>query len=101
MRKQTVERSTELDREIDRLERGDAWDDTDQVVELRVKRPLDAVVPVRLPSERWEALRQVAQELGVGPSTLARMWLLERLREQHKTSVAAETRTRYRTEKRR
>ena len=58
----------------------DAWDAGDEVVQLDVKEPLDKVIPVRLSSEKWEALRREARELGVGPSTLARMWLLEKLR---------------------
>lgn len=73
----------EMEREVERIDRGgSAWKDTDEVVETRVKRPLDAVVPVRLSSETWEALRREARELGVGPSTLVRMWILERLRER-------------------
>ena len=71
---------TDIDREIARLEAGDTWRDDDEVVELEVKRPLDMVIPVRLTSDTWEALRREAVELGVGPTTLARMWLLEKLR---------------------
>jgi hypothetical protein len=70
----------DLDREIAKLEAGDTWRDDDEVVELEVKRPLDMVVPVRLSSETWEELRQEARELGVGPTTLSRMWILEKLR---------------------
>lgn len=66
---------------VQRLEEGEAWEDDDQVVHLEVKRPLDKVVPVRLPSDKWEALRREAKELGIGPTTLARMWILERLRQ--------------------
>ncbi|HXE73006.1 MAG TPA: hypothetical protein VNO81_10130 [Candidatus Nitrosotenuis sp.] len=57
------------------------WEQTDEVVEVEVRRPLDKVIPVRLASDKWEALRREAQELGVGPTTLARMWILEKLRE--------------------
>ena len=42
---------------------------------------LDKVIPVRLSSDKWEQIRKEAIELGVGPSTLARMWILERLRQ--------------------
>ncbi len=67
--------------EIERIERGrEAWDETDQVVDVVVKRPLDTVVPVRLNAGTYAQLRRVARERGVGPSTLIRMWLLERLR---------------------
>jgi hypothetical protein len=72
----------EVDREVSRIEKGDAWDEADEVVEIEVKRPLDKVVPVRLSSDKWEELRREAREVGVGPTTLARMWLLERLRER-------------------
>ena len=71
----------DIDREVQKLEEGEAWEETDEVVELEVKRPLDKVIPVRLPSEKWEELRREARELGVGPTTLARMWILEKLRQ--------------------
>ena len=71
----------DIEREVQKIEEGEAWDDTDQVVEIEVKRPLDKVIPVRLPTEKWEELRREARELGVGPTTLARMWILERLRQ--------------------
>ncbi len=64
-----------------RSSQGHAWEETDEVVALEVKRPLDKVIPVRLPAAKWEDLRREARELGVGPTTLARMWLLARLRQ--------------------
>ena len=78
----------DLEREIARLEAGDTWREDDEVVELEVKWPLDHVVPVRLSEEVWKALRKEAAEVGVGPTTLARMWLLEKLR-----SLRAERKT--------
>ena len=70
----------EMERRIKEIEEGDAWRDDDEVVELEVKRPLDKVIPVRLASREWEALHREARELGVGPTTLSRMWILEKLR---------------------
>jgi hypothetical protein len=70
----------ETERRIKEIEEGDAWDDADEVVEVEVKRPLDKVVPVRLPSAKWEKLRREARELGIGPTTMARMWILDRMR---------------------
>ncbi len=70
----------DMERNVKRLEEGEAWEETDEVVAVEVKRPMDKVIPVRMPSEQWEELRREARELGVGPSTLARMWILERLR---------------------
>jgi hypothetical protein len=72
---------SEIEQEIERIEAGNAWDESDEVVELEVKRPLDKVIPVRLPSAKWEELRREARELGIGPTTLARMWILEKLRQ--------------------
>ena len=70
---------SDIEREVQRLEEGEAWEETDDVADVEVKRPLDKVVPVRLPSDEWEELRREARELGVGPTALARIWLLERL----------------------
>ena len=69
------------EREIARIDAGgDAWLEDDEVIELEVKQPLDKVIPVRLASAHWDALYREAQELGIGPTTLARMWILEKLR---------------------
>lgn len=77
----------DVHKEIERIEKGDAWDESDEVVQIEVKKPLDKVIPVRLPSEKWEALRKEATELGIGPTTLARMWILERLRQKTKARI--------------
>lgn len=69
----------DIDKEVERIEKGDAWNGSDEVVTVEVKRPLDKVIPVRLSAEKWEELRREAKELGIGPTTLARMWILERL----------------------
>ena len=74
MKKQTREQI------IAQYEDGPAWDDAAEEVEIPFKRPLDKVVPIRLSAEVWEELRKEGQDLGLGPSTLARMWILERLR---------------------
>ena len=77
----------DLDKEIQRIEQGDAWDEGDEVVTVEVKKPLDKVIPIRLSADKWEALRKEASELGIGPTTLARMWILERLRQKTKAGV--------------
>lgn len=75
---------TDMDKGLERIEKGEAWHDTDEVVEVEVKRPLDKVIPVRLSAEDWAKLKQEARELGVGPTTLARMWILDYLRLLHR-----------------
>jgi len=74
----------DIDKTIKEIEKGDAWDESDEVVRVEVKKPLDKVIPVRLSADKWEEIRREARELGVGPTTLARMWILERLRQQVK-----------------
>jgi hypothetical protein len=59
-----------------------AWDESAPIKEpLEIKAPLDKVVPIRLSAEHWAALRREAHDQGIGPTTLARMWLIERLRQ--------------------
>ena len=58
-----------------------AAEDAGEPVVVEVKRPLDKVIPIRLPAAKWETLRREAKEMGIGPTTLARMWLLEKLRD--------------------
>jgi len=79
----------DIEREVQKLEEGEAWEETDEVVEIEMKRPLNKVIPVRLPSEKWEDLRSEARDVGVGPTTLARMWILEKLRQVMLTKKSA------------
>jgi hypothetical protein len=74
----------DIDKVIKEIEQGDAWDESDEVVQVEIKKPLDKVIPVRLSADKWEEIRREARELGVGPTTLARMWILERLRQRVK-----------------
>lgn len=76
---------SDIDKRIKEIEQGDAWNEDDEIVQIiEVKKPLDKVIPVRLSAEKREEIRKEARELGVGPTTLARMWILERLRQQVK-----------------
>ena len=70
----------DIDKAIKEIEQGNAWDKEDEIVQVEVKKPLDKVIPVRLSGDKWEELRREARELGIGPTTLARMWILEHLR---------------------
>ena len=79
-----AKRKSALDKEIKEIDQGNAWDEDDEVVQIEVKKSLDKVIPVRLSSDKWEELRREAAELGVGPTTLARMWILEHLRQRVK-----------------
>ncbi|MBI4298492.1 MAG: hypothetical protein HY666_01865, partial [Chloroflexi bacterium] len=50
----------DLDKEIQRIDQADAWDEDDEVVQVEIKKPLDKVIPVRLSAEKWEELRKEA-----------------------------------------
>ncbi len=54
---------------------------TDWVEEPAVKteRPLGHILGVRLDATTIDTLAALARRKGIGPSTLARMWILERL----------------------
>jgi 2-iminoacetate synthase ThiH len=67
---------------VEQIEQGDAWEESDEVVKLEVKRPLDKVIPIRLSADKWEQIREEAHELGIGPTTLTRMWILEHLKQR-------------------
>ena len=69
---------------VEKIEQGNAWEDTDEEVKIEVKKPLDKVIPIRLSADKWEQIREEARELGVGPTTLARMWILEHLKQRVK-----------------
>ena len=74
----------DIKKAIEKIEQDDAWEDADEVVELEVKKPLNKVIPIRLSADKWEEIREEARELGIGPTTLARMWILEHLKQRVK-----------------
>jgi hypothetical protein len=51
-----------------------------KVVFYSEKKYLNKILPVRLPSEKLEQIKQEARELGTSPSALARIWILDALR---------------------
>lgn len=52
---------------------------------VRVKKPVKIIFSVRIDKETVKELDSVAREKGIGPATLARMWLLEKLKEEYKS----------------
>ncbi len=60
----------------------DYWDGL-KPVKVRFTQNLSHPIPVRLDSETLEKLRTQAQKKGIGATTLARMWILERLEVEH------------------
>ena len=51
-------------------------------VKVRFAKNLSQGITIRLDPETLMTLRSYAKEKGIGPTTLARMWILEHLREQ-------------------
>jgi hypothetical protein len=62
---------------------GDYWDETEPV-DIEFSKSLSENLTVRLSPLVLKQLRQQATQMGVGPSTLARMWILEHLRKTSK-----------------
>lgn len=61
---------------------GDYWDDMKDVeIIYDPEKPRDETLVVRLQKELKDRLEKVAKSRGLDMSTLARMWLLEKLRE--------------------
>lgn len=92
-----AEWSAELRAEVARIDAGgDAWEGTTPVPEderPRFKRPMEKVIPIRVSAEQWRALRTEAERLGIGPTTLVRMWALEKLRDVQKSRQSASSAT--------
>lgn len=59
----------------------DEFEDTEVAISPRL---LKRVLTIKLSDEMIEQLGKAAREQGIGPSTLARMWILERLRDSVK-----------------
>ena len=72
-------------------EEAEWWDSTDtgasayegefRPVEARFAKNLSQGLKVRFDPETIAKLRECAKEKGIGPTTLIRMWVMERLRE--------------------
>ena len=58
------------------------FEDEFKPVRVHVARKLSSGLTIRLDRETLEKLRRAAQEKGIGPTTLIRMWVLERLQQK-------------------
>ena len=57
------------------------YEDEFKPVKVRFARNLSQVLALRLEPQTLEELRELARKKGIGPTTLARMWILERLQQ--------------------
>jgi phosphohistidine swiveling domain-containing protein len=70
-----------------REEEAEFWDthspldfpDEIKPVQMRVRKPLKGVLAIRLSDEHLQELRALAEQYGVGPTTLARMFIVSSL----------------------
>ncbi len=75
-----------------REEEAEFWDTHDitdlteelKPVRVRFAKRLSEEITIRLTPEVLAELRSCAEARGIGPTTLARMWILERLRQRVK-----------------
>ena len=76
------EMMTDLDRLIERIDAGESTIPLSEPMEeeIKFKQPLDKVIGVRVTDAQWKRLCAEAEELGIGPTTLVRMWMIEKLR---------------------
>jgi hypothetical protein len=80
--KSAIPRFKSLDEEAEFWDKHSPLEFEDEWVEVKrvkVARPLSHILEVRLDAATIDRLAEVGRAKGPGPSTLARMWLLERL----------------------
>ena len=88
---QTKSRIPEFTSREEEAQWWDTHDITDYLDELkpvrvRFAKNLSEGITIRFDPETLAQLRAHAHEKGIGPTTLVRIWILERLREQAKAS---------------
>lgn len=59
-----------------------------RTVRARFSRNLSEGITIRLQPDTLAPLRGLAHERGLGPTTLVRMWVLERLREESRRDAS-------------
>jgi len=82
--KSRIPRFKTLEEEAEFWETHSTTEFEDEFKEVRVKvaRPLGHILAVRLDAHTIDRLAEIGRAKGLGPSTLARMWLLERLEQE-------------------
>jgi hypothetical protein len=78
----TVEEEAEFWDTHDSVDFEDEFEDAPDII--FVKAGPKKTVSVRLDAASLEAVTKRAREMGIGPSTLIRLWVLERLRGEQK-----------------
>lgn len=63
------------------------FEDEFKPVKIEFSKPLGHILGVRLDAKTIDQLNRKGQEVGVGASTLARMWIMEKLKSLEKKST--------------
>jgi hypothetical protein len=63
------------------------YQDEFKTVKVRFAKNLSEGLNIRLDKETLARLREIAHEKGIGPTTLARMWVLEHLRSEERSDA--------------
>jgi len=90
MTKKTMTNPSRIPEFASRKEEAEFWDthstadfeEEFRPVKVRFAKHLSEGITIRLDPETMTTLRAQAQGKGIGPTTLIRMWVLERLREE-------------------
>src|SRR5713226_742462 len=67
------------------------FEDELEVVKVKIARPLEHHLSIRLDAKVLTELASLSARVRVGPSTLARVWLMERLAQELKKIETTET----------
>lgn len=77
----------ELAKWFDTHDMGDYWDEFDDVkVVVELDKPRTKTLVVRLQEDFRDNLEKIARSRGLNVSTLARMWLMEKMNQTAKSS---------------
>lgn len=63
------------------------FEDEFKPVKLEFEKPLIHILGVRLDAKTIDLLAKLGDEMGIGPSTLARMWIMEKLKSLSRKSA--------------
>jgi predicted DNA binding CopG/RHH family protein len=65
----------------------DYWSEM-KPVKVRFAKKLSDTLTIRLDTKSIEEIRELASEQGIGPTTLARMWLLKQIKKEKSNQSA-------------
>ena len=94
-----IQKQSQIPEFTNRDEEAEFWDTHDTTdyldefkpVQARFAKNLSKGITIRLDPETLAELRWRAKEKGIGPTTLARMWIIEHLREDKGHTSLTET----------